>query len=573
MKDYMKIYRNILMSLVAVGFAACSSLEDDDYYSRTDSELQNEELTITSQSSIDYIKSRSDLSRMATLFEQDSIFDELEEKGQVSTILVVTDDNFTQPNADSLDYVLRSHVSDIAISPANMSDGQRLMMWHSKYVSISIDSLGLEGQIIDHVKFNNAYVKEIIKTSDGYVYVISDMIATPTSLSDFIDGLGDEYSIFKDLVLASRAKTFDKTNSKAIGVNSEGNTIYDSVFIYKNSFFDAKGFDMNSESLTATMLLFKNSVIEEAMAEANAKLERWGLERNQDTLRRWILKVAFFDKEYSSSQIQTTDTTDLTSIYDMQWRTNVQEVDAANPTELSNAIVYEVTKLKIPTNMLIYRLKDYFYYYESCTDEEKAKYFSTENLTFNKVSVEVTAWTPWSGVWPEHENKVLMYNKADGVDDKQGFQIDFIPIAQNAEDGTLSPYTIPPGSYRLAMGFVQNLGYDIKVTVLADGKEIGQSSNITLGSATTYHYDRGTALNNRYPEGYDATYVQEKGGNKKAANYDTDGGPIIDELVIPDLYGDGTPVSLTLRITCEDWAGATKLTLNHWCLRPTSNNY
>lgn len=561
------------MSLVAVGFAACSSLEDDDYYSRTDSELQNEELTITSQSSIDYIKSRSDLSRMATLFEQDSIFDELEEKGQVSTILVVTDDNFTQPNADSLDYVLRSHVSDIAISPANMSDGQRLMMWHSKYVSISIDSLGLEGQIIGHVKFNNAYVKEIIKTSDGYVYVISDMIATPTSLSDFIDGLGDEYSIFKDLVLASRAKTFDETNSKAIGVNSEGNTIYDSVFIYKNSFFDAKGFDMNSESLTATMLLFKNSVIEEAMAEANAKLERWGLERNQDTLRRWILKVAFFDKEYSSSQIQTTDTTDLTSIYDMQWRTNVQEVDAANPTELSNAIVYEVTKLKIPTNMLIYRLKDYFYYYESCTDEEKAKYFSTENLTFNKVSVEVTAWTPWSGVWPEHENKVLMYNKADGVDDKQGFQIDFIPIAQNAEDGTLSPYTIPPGSYRLAMGFVQNLGYDIKVTVLADGKEIGQSSNITLGSATTYHYDRGTALNNRYPEGYDATYVQERGGNKKAANYDTDGGPIIDELVIPDLYGDGTPVSLTLRITCEDWAGATKLTLNHWCLRPTSNNY
>lgn len=569
----MKIYRNILVSLVAVGFAACSSLEDDDYYSRTDSELQNEELTITDQSSIDYIKNRSDLSRIAALFEQDSIFYELENKGQVSTVLVVTDDNFKQPNADSLDYVLRSHVSDIAISPANMSDGQRLMMWHSKYVNISIDSLGQEGQIIDHVKFNNASVKEVIKTSNGYVYVISDMIATPTSLSDFIDGLGDDYSIFKNLVLASRAKTFDKSNSKAIGVNSEGNTIYDSVFIYKNSFFDSKGFDMNSESLTATMLLFKNSVIEEAMAEANAKLERWGLERNQDTLRRWILKVAFFDKKYSSSQIQTTDTADLTSIYDMQWRTNVQEVDAANPTELSNAIVYEVTKLKIPTNVLIYRLKDYFYYYESCNDEEKLKYFSTENLTFNKVSVEVTAWTPWSGVWPEHENKVLMYNKADGVDDKQGFQIDFVPIAQSAEDGSLSPYTIPPGSYRLAMGFVQNLGYDVKVTVLANGKEIGRSANITLGSATTYHYDRGTALNNRYPEGYDATYVQEKGGNKKAANYDTDGGPIIDELVIPDVNGDGSPVSLTLRITCEDWAGATKLTLNHWCLRPTSNNY
>jgi hypothetical protein len=62
-------------------------------------------------------------------------------------------------------------------------------------------------------------------------------------------------------------------------------------------------------------------------------------------------------------------------------------------------------------------------------------------------------------------------------------------------------------------------------------------------------------------------------GNSKADNYDTDGGRTIDELVIPDLNGDGSPVQLTIRIQCDNWAGQTKLTLHHWCLRPTENNY
>jgi DNA-binding Lrp family transcriptional regulator len=415
-------------------------------------------------------------------------------------------------------------------------------------------------------------VKEVIKTNNGFVYVISDMISTPTSLYDFINNLDDNYSLFKDMVLSSGERIFDKANSKAIGVNNEGNTVYDSVFIYKNSFFEAKGFDMNSESLTATMLLFSNDVINEAMNDAKQRLASWGLERNQDTLRHWILKAAFFNKKYEADEIQTTDTNDLQSIYGMQWRTNVQKVDVANPTELSNGVVYKVKKLHLPTNLLIYRLKDYFYYYENCTDEEKDSYFKTFNMTYNGCKTEVAEWTPWAGVWPLYENRILRYDKTEGVDDSQGFQIDFTPIMLSA-NGDVTPYKIPPGTYRLAMGFVQNMGVDIKVEVLVNGKIIATSPSITLGSATTYHYDRGAVLDNRYPEGFEPNYVRSKSGNKKAANYDTDGGPIISELNIPDVKGDGSASTITLRIVSDNWGGKTMVKLHHWCLRPTSNNY
>jgi len=560
----MKIYYIILFAFVLGMTLSCDSLEDKDHYSESDSDLNNDELVITTETSEAYIKQDASLSMMSALFEQDGIYDELNEKGQVSTILVVPNEYFVQPNADSLDYIVRSHVSDVSISPSNLSDVERLLMWHSKYVNITMDEQAQAGNIIDHIKFNNAYVKRVVKTANGYVYVISDMISTPTSLSDFINGLSDDYSIFRDMVLQSRERTFDKGNSKAIGVNEQGNTVYDSVFIYTNAFFDSKGFDMNSESLTATMLLFSNDVIEKAMDEAKTKLDKWGLERNQDTISHWILKTAFFNKRYAAKDLDGSGQTSLSSIFSTKWNVKTQKVDTQNPTELSNAIVYNVESLTIPIDVLIYRLKDFFYYYEYCTDTQKQDYFTSENLTFSKCETRVSEWTPWQGVWPAITNRVLTYNKTEGVDDLQGFQLDFTPIAYDNTEGTVKPYTIPPGTYRLCMGFEQNAGVNIIVSVLVDKKVIATSSSITLGSATTFHYDRGAGS---YPEGYESSYVSQMGGNSKAGNYDRDGGTVIDEVIIPD-DGNGTAKQIQIRIVCNDWATKTLIRMHHWCLRP-----
>ena len=111
------------------------------------------------------------------------------------------------------------------------------------------------------------------------------------------------------------------------------------------------------------------------------------------------------------------------------------------------------------------------------------------------------------------------------------------------------------------------------VVVLADGQEIARTRTITWGSTTEFHYDRGTTLSNTHPEGFDATYVREVGGNSKAANYDTDGGQMLDELVIPDIHGNGSPVQITMRISCGSWNGKSNVKFHHWCLRPTVNNY
>lgn len=566
--------KGLLLSLsvsLALALTSCSELKDDSHYGSSHTNITNEELKIVSESSEQYLRSRSDLSSMTSLLAQEGVFDEINSKKQLSTLLVVTNDNFVMPD-DKVSFVTRSHVSDVSISPANLTDGTRLMMWHGKYVNVTIDDLGKEGNIIDHICFNNGAVKEVVKTSSGYIYVISEMIKTPTSLYDYINELGDDYSLFKQMVLEAGTREFDRENSKAIGINEQGNTVYDSVFIYRNTFFESVGFDMNSESLTATMLVFSDEVMEEALKDAHDRLERWQMERSDSIMRKWVLKTSFFDKEFSAAQLSTTATEDLTSIFSTQWRPSAHVVDVDNPIKLSNGVVYNVRKLHMPNNVLMYRLKDVFYYYENCTAEEKEKYFKGINLNFKSCDTEVSAWTPWQGVWPLHENRVLRYDKPATVDDSEGFQLDFTPIKLNA-DGSVTPWLIPPGTYRLAMGSVQAQNLDVVVTILIDGVQVAQSPVITWGSSTAYHYDRGTTLPNRHPEGYDAAYVREMSGNSKADNYDTDGGLMIDELTIPDVKGDGSAVSVVLRITCNNWAGKTNVKLNHWCLRPTKNNY
>ena len=570
--------RTCVLAALAFTVASCSELEDKDHYGDSSTVINNSELNIVNISSQEYLKTRADLSKMSKLFADHGIYDELNVKGQLSTMLVVTDDCYTEPDGtdEEQDFITRSHLSDVSISPANLHNGDRIMMWHGKYVNITIDSLGQSGQIVDHILFNNAAVKEVVQTSNGYIYVISDMIDTPTSLSDFINNLDDNYSIFKEMVLSSGGKEFDRINSKAIGVNDEGNTIYDTVWIYTNEHFDNVGFDMNSESLTATMLLFSNSVINKAMADAHQRLEKWGLEREDSVLKQWILDVALHNTRYTGDELSNNEPEDLKSIFGKLWRTNTQEIDKTNPIELSNGIVYEVKSLHIPNNVLMYRLKDWFYHYESCTDEQKAEYFKMSNMVFSKCNTDVTAWSPLPGVWPNIEDRVMIVKPGD--DGTQGsLQLDFTPIRLKNEDGVnkVEVFNIPPGAYRLAMGFKQNQNMTIRVKVFVEGvaEAIATSNDIVLGSSTTYHYDRGTALPDRYPEGYDPSVVTAMGGTSKAGNYDTDGGPIIDEVVIPDVKGDNSAVRVVLRIEADNWNDQTSMTLNHWCLRPTVNNY
>jgi len=593
---------------IATLFMACScgQLEDDSYYKDLDTQNQNAEITSTDATVVSYLQSHSEFSQMSSLFDQQGIYQSMPTSGELHTLLVVTNDNYKAPVADSASYVAKSHITNISVAPSKLNDADRLLMWHNKYVTITMDDAAKQGNLIGHMMFNNATLKQVIKAQDGYIYVLSDMISTPTSLQDYINGLSDDYSIFKQMVLSSGGKEFDKANSKIIGIDSNGNTLYDTVWIYTNSFFDSKNFDLSSEALKATMLLFSDKVINEALADASQKLKDWGyddktpLMRNGVTedvyvgysswndIQKWILEVAFFNRTYSPEEltpkadVAEASDNDISSIYGRNWRTSVQQLDLDHPVKLSNGIAYEVKWFKIPNNRMIYRLHEEFSVYEKCDADQKAQYFRTWNLTNFKVNTnEVSPWTPRSGYWPLHGDSPFCCKVADNLVDH--FQFDYTPLRSRPNDQggyDVLPMLVPPGTYRMAMGFKQGMGVNpLTITLYAynnagDSIACAEPVNINLNDgSTTYHYDRGATLSNRLPEYYDQNDPNNTAGSKNGY-YWTDGGPVYTEVTIPDMNGDGSAVRLLISMSSEMGKTATAtFAFNHWCLRPTKNNY
>lgn len=552
----------MLALLMPMFLFSCGDLWEN-HYGNSKTEILNDQVLIVNQSSEQYIQSVDSLSDMYNFLKDNGIFDKLKAKDQLHTLFMVYNSDYAAVDTANATFISNSHVTDISISPSNLYDKERILMWHGKYVSVSLDSLALLGAI-DHIEINGIPVRKVIKTQDGYIYVLDQMIVTPKSLYDVINELGDEYSTFKKLVMEQNVLLFDKTNSKPIGVDNTGNTVYDSVFTITNPFFDKKSFDLTSESLTATVMISSNEVIQKAMDDAKAKLTSWEMTRDSTILKKWILEVAFFSTKYTPTDLAAN--VDITSIYSRQWRNTVQQVDTEHPIALSNGVAYKVTWMKIPNNILMYRLKDYFYYYESCTEAQKAEYFVTNNLVFKECITDVTAWTPLPGVWPTVENRVLTFGFVDALID--GFILDFTPIKRvpNGEGGYIvKPWKIPPGEYRLAMGYKQSLNVDVAISL--NNINLG---TITLGSATTFHYDRGGV---GYAEGYqEALDVPGLITNSKKGNYDRDGGQVAAAVMVTG-DANGNPAPIKIRIQNTTFGTATKMIFHHWCLRPTINNY
>lgn len=546
----MKTIKYILSSILLIsGIYACND-DWDSHYSQEEQVVNNVNIEVVNKSAVDYLQSQPELSSMYQLFSETGVLDEMVEKDLLFTILVVSDENALSRAVatDDRTFLAKSHISDISLSPSNLSDGQRVLMWNGKYVNVSkVENEDASASI----SFNGIAVKKITKVNNGYVYEMEDYVETPKSLYELIEGLGDDYSIFREMIMERNQLTFDKEASKIIGVDETGSNVYDSVFIVTNPYFEAKDFNLMSESLSATVLIPSNDVVNQALTIARQNLQEWGMQREDSILRNWTFQSMFFDKKYSKSDFE--DNIDLNSIFSKQWRTTVQRVDLENPVSLSNGVAYYVKELKIPTNVLIYRVKDFMRWYEYLSEEEKALYFENENLTFDKMEMKVTAWSGWPGVFPNIINRVVRFKTTDAT--IKEYTLNFTAFSYDETNKVATPYTIPPGEYDLCLGFEQKMGHDVEISF--NGEYVGTVTASQL-TKTDFHYDRG---GQGYPEGYDTN----KATDKKKTNYDRDGGKV-GVITI-----EGTePVNVVIKF---HGINASKCCFHHWCLKPTKNCY
>jgi hypothetical protein len=562
------------MATVMLFIAVSCKDKWDEHYSKQETVINSDLVEVTGSSVEEYIQSSSELSTISGLFEENGIYGTMGTKDQLFTVLVYKNDKLSGANIEDAEFFAKTSVCDLGLTPSKLADGYSIQMWNGKYLAVMVEG----GTTGSNIFIAGSKLNSVVQANNGFIYFMEDLIFAPKSMYEMLTNLGPDYSMFKDLVFSLEERAFDRDNSVPVGVDETGNTVYDSVFVTRNLLMDrynsggSETWNMRSEFYSSTMLVPSNTLIAQALENAyndvqNA-LNRKPTAADSTKFKEWIVKSTFYNQVLGPEQLNGTDDIYSVSGYKegesastdgTQWKPTVQKVNTSNPMTLSNGVAYYITSLKIPNNVVIYRIKNRFYLWENCSSEEKDLYFKWTNLE-NPDIYDNGGFGP-IGPWPFVAYKCLRaYPTADATANKLPVSVECTGIALN-DDGSVSVALVPPGEYYLRMGFRSDK-YPWRMNIYFNDELVAEGAN-----PNGAHYDR-TKLG--YPEGYN--WRDWFSTTNKSNFYDCDGM----EVATVTVTGTGLqPVKF--KIVSDDMTQGSgsrnRMIIYNWTLRPTTENY
>ncbi|HPR33915.1 MAG TPA: hypothetical protein PLK12_17565, partial [Prolixibacteraceae bacterium] len=359
--------------------------------------------------------------------------------------------------------------------------------------------------------------------------------------------LDDSYSIIRDSICFYNKRTFDKAHSVPVGVDLTGNTLYDSVFYTYNPMFDTV--DISSEFEQLTLFLPGNEVISQTMNKLNDQYALMGKTMGilDSTLAiNWVKQAIFHRGVITNYGAEL----DLRSPFGRIWRTTVQQIDPSSLQQLSNGIVYNVSEMKIPNNVIINRIKSRVHYYEYLTPEQQAELYTLKGT--KEFSIMKGDESPVAGFY------YWLFDMTGDENSTDEFSLEFTPLDYNAETGAVSIMKVPPGEYNFYMGF-RSKGHPYVDIYFHSGPDpIPEgwppvATEIAATNSTPWNYDR----------------VNETDPNIKKWNG-------LGGLVgVVQVTGDEmSTFRIKVKFNKLQAIGAAKrMQIYHWTLKPTENNY
>ena len=600
-----KIKHIMICCLAGCGLSAALTACSDwsDHYD--EAAIATQQIEVYGGDIVSYMRTTSELSQISNLFEQAGIYDNTTADKQYT--FVVCDNNvFGQGSADISDRTLfaRYSVSDAAVTPSELVDGFGINNRAGKTIWIYGNG--------NQVKIDNFNITKTVKTQNGYIYYIDGVMPVRQSVYEYLNALGDDYSTFKQLVRNYEERVFDREHSAEIGINQAGETVYDTVWVTRNSLMDrytnngVNYWNMRDENYVTTVFIPTNAQIENAIRSALDSIPQWinrpSTDADRAKFEEWIVRACFSNNRLEADEVnasapdfksvdgyrmvidEVADETTYKAADETWWRPSVQTVDAANRVNLSNGYAYFCTNLKIPNHVIIYRVKTRFYQIWNArnmrNDEATMrKYFNWINLDGFATSVSTLAsYDALSQYgWPIIDYNLLSACPTEeAVTDSLVCGVEYSGLIYDPETDEALECRLPAGEYFLRMGFDRNSIYMLNFYF----NDSLVTSNLKSGSMNADRIANDIPVYGiqapGYPDGYDPQVWIEYDNN--AAAYDTDGYTV----GIVTLKENGP---FRIRVESEDMGYRYKRTepgdgsnygqmlMYHWCLRPTHNNY
>ena len=601
----------IIIPLMAVSALAATSCSDwNDHFDAAG--LQSSaEVSVYNGDVVSYMKNTSEVSNMSALYERSGIYNSVTPEQEFS--FIVCDNNVYDASQITNDSVYAHYsVSNMNLAPSLLTEGFGIHTLFGKSIWVH--------KTDNSVKLDDYNIKKIVKANNGYIYYVDNILPVRQSVYEYIQSLDDQnYSEFKKLVSSYEERRFDKENSQIIGNDPlNGSTIYDSVFVTRNTLMDRYSTDgqetwnMRDEKYNSTLFIPTNSQITKAINDACDSIPVW-LNREStaaDTakFRQWIVTACFVDRKLEANEVAQDATdfdcvggskqvidkqNDKTTYEDVEaahWKPSVQLANTANVARLSNGNAYKLNSLKIPNHVTIYRVKSRFYeLWNAMNTTQKRDYFTwshwTSPLIINDAQGSFYGNTTPMGDYPD-----VLYNVLTAIPDDESVEnqlpcsMTFTGIGYDEDNDEVYECHLPAGEYYLRMGFIHSLTYSL--SIYFNGKNVVR--DMAMGATgSNYHFDRcgasdvpvyGSTYQTGYPEGYNPKDWLETNAN--ANLYDTDGWTV----GVVKLENSGTfKIKVESKDESKFWKdngndkrdknNKNQFMIYHWCLRPTSNNY
>ncbi len=226
----------------ALSLPACQDNAWDDHYA-----VGGE----SGKSLMQLIEERPELSRFATMVKENNM-EELLSSSQTFTVFAPDNNAMAAFNltSDTLEQFLYNHICRYTYTTGDIADADeemlRVKMLNGKYQNLGYT----DGRMVFG---NDAAVAQTVGASNGVLNTVGTIVPFYRNLYEEIKSGQGTDSVSKYL-RAMDEYTFLPQQSTVVGVNEKGETVYDSVFNFRNNWMRAYG-DIYKEDSVYTMLV------------------------------------------------------------------------------------------------------------------------------------------------------------------------------------------------------------------------------------------------------------------------------------------------------------------------------
>ncbi|MDC1106386.1 fasciclin domain-containing protein [Prolixibacteraceae bacterium] len=350
-KRALKPYIYFILLLASIGMINSSCTVNDQWDS-----YYSDQRELSAKNIWNYLQSNGDYSKFSALLKKTGLDKELSGSTNL-TLVAVKDENLspkylemdlnslTEEEVNQLRDKLRIQLLFGEEFKYLLDHNQRISTYRGKYIDFRTNTNPTMNA--QEVELTNIY------TGNGVIHHSKGIIPTYDNIYEKIFNLGSEYSMVQEYIKSFDEKIFDKDNSTPKFLNEDGNMVYDTVWIEKNTFLEK--FDPRDEERSITAIIPSDQVIQVALDEVAKKVVASGgemTEKLSEKMTKWCLKSIFYEGEPLA---EAQDSYDLNSSADTRFwiEDGKQEVDRFNQVQTSNGLLYLSSKLYIPKSMFM----------------------------------------------------------------------------------------------------------------------------------------------------------------------------------------------------------------------------